>query len=71
MGDKLISTTNNRGVTPYTFSGGTGGMGCHSLAESGTSQVTNLIRTRMHYTALHAEHCALQHRAVEKRESRV
>lgn len=33
------STTTSGGVTPYTFSGGYGGMGCASLAESGTMQV--------------------------------
>ena len=33
------ATTSDHGVTPYTFSGGYGGMGCPSLAESGTMQV--------------------------------
>ena len=37
---RLVSaTTSAGGVTPYTFSGGYGGMGCASLAESGTMQV--------------------------------
>lgn len=39
LGDKISRVTSEGGVTPYTFSGGFGGMGCPSLAESGTMQV--------------------------------
>ena len=39
LGDKVSARTSGEGVTPYTFSGGYGGMGCPSLAESGTMQV--------------------------------
>jgi hypothetical protein len=39
LGDKISSRTSQDGVSPYTFSGGAGGMGCPSLAESGTMQV--------------------------------
>ncbi|CAE8620040.1 unnamed protein product, partial [Polarella glacialis] len=39
LGHKIVSVVSNAGVTPYTFSGGNGGMGCHSLAESGTIQL--------------------------------
>eukprot|EP00927_Polykrikos_kofoidii_P026415 TRINITY_DN23514_c0_g2_i1.p1 TRINITY_DN23514_c0_g2~~TRINITY_DN23514_c0_g2_i1.p1 ORF type:complete len:718 (-),score=93.84 TRINITY_DN23514_c0_g2_i1:418-2571(-) len=39
LGARIIATANGRGVFPYTFGGGTGGMNCPSLAESGTNQV--------------------------------
>ena len=39
LGDKVSAQTSSEGVSPYTFGGGSGGMGCPSLAESGTMQV--------------------------------
>ena len=36
MGDRLIQIVRPDGSTPYTIGGGSGGMGCASLAESGT-----------------------------------
>lgn len=39
LGRRILSSVNGQGVTPYTFSGGRGGMGCNSLAESGTIQL--------------------------------
>eukprot|EP00440_Ansanella_granifera_P035343 gb/GFBE01038336.1/.p1 GENE.gb/GFBE01038336.1/~~gb/GFBE01038336.1/.p1 ORF type:complete len:751 (+),score=151.33 gb/GFBE01038336.1/:1-2253(+) len=39
LGQRILRTVSSRGVTPYTFGGGSGGMGCHSLAESGTIQL--------------------------------
>jgi mannosyl-oligosaccharide alpha-1,2-mannosidase len=39
MGDRLSQVVSAAGVSPYTLGGGFGGMGCASLAESGTSQL--------------------------------
>ena len=39
LGDQISAKTSSSGVTPYTFGGGVGGMGCPSLAESGTMQL--------------------------------
>jgi len=39
LGRRILQTINDKGVTPYTFAGGKGGMGCPSLAESGTIQL--------------------------------
>jgi len=39
LANKLLQATNTEGITTYTFSGGSGGMGCNSLAESGTNQL--------------------------------
>jgi mannosyl-oligosaccharide alpha-1,2-mannosidase len=39
MGSRLVQATNGQGITPYTLGGGNGGMGCHTLAESGTNQL--------------------------------
>lgn len=39
LGRRILSSVNAQGVTPYTFAGGRGGMGCNSLAESGTIQL--------------------------------
>jgi len=39
LGRRIVATIDERGVAPYTFGGGMGGMGCASLAESGTLQL--------------------------------
>lgn len=39
LGNALIEKVRPNGVTPYTIGGSFGGMGCPSLAESGTSQL--------------------------------
>jgi len=39
LGQRIIGLVSQIGVTPYTFGGGKGGMGCNSLAESGTNQL--------------------------------
>jgi len=39
LGRRILNVVNDKGITPYTFGGGRGGMGCNSLAESGTIQL--------------------------------
>jgi len=39
MGQKILEVVSPDGIVPYTFGGGNGGMGCRSLAESGTIQL--------------------------------
>ncbi len=37
LGEALLRNVHEDGVTPYRVGGGNGGMGCHTLAESGTN----------------------------------
>jgi hypothetical protein len=40
LGTSLLKNVHPDGVTPYRVGGGNGGMGCHTLAESGCEQLT-------------------------------
>lgn len=69
LGDKILKTVSSEGVTPYTFAGRNGGMGCRSLAESGTIQLEMAYLSRVTGNMAYSQRVDKFYESIRKRAS--